>query len=355
VIAAVLAGVVVALDAGQSSGVQLPPRLKSGVQLVEVDVRVFDRSERFVSDLTQEDFAVFEDDTQRPVEVLSLIDARPTAVVSSDPLRTNVAASIASQTWIFVFDHRHLEPNGFDRAKKGLRAFLTNRFRSGDLVGIVTEDRMVNNRISSIRSEILAALDKVKLTDDARSRQRDQDDADRAGGDREAGATIRELLSRRTAEERSRAARSAVETLDELANGLIRVLGLKAIVFFSDGFGLAQLEGSLRTAVDRLNRAGARVYVVDTRGLAGAPADALNSLAVDTGGLVIFNENNIGRALETIADDSGRYYLIGFQPANPKYDSKYRRIEVRVKRRDVRVRARRGYLAIDPARLQVPR
>jgi VWFA-related protein len=128
--------------------------------------------------------------------------------------------------------------------------------------------------------------------------------------------------------------------------------GLKTIVLFSDGFGLGKIEGTLRTAVGRMNRAGARVYAVDTRGLAGPPADTINSLAIDTGGLVIFNENNIGRALDTIAADNDAYYVLGYQPANAKYDGKYRRIEVRVKRPDVRVRARKGYLAIDPARMR---
>ena len=97
-----------------------------------------------------------------------------------------------------------------------------------------------------------------------------------------------------------------------------------------------------------MNRAGARVYAVDTRGLAGAPADTINSLAVDTGGFAIFNESNIGRALKrplqltpastTCSDKSCPIRGI---------NGKDRRIEVKVQQPDVRVRARKGYLAID--------
>src|SRR5690606_35891129 len=83
--------------------------------------------------------------------------------------------------------------------------------------------------------------------------------------------------------------------------------------------------------------------------------DGPNSVAVDTGGLMIRNENNIGRALDRVAEDAGRYYVLAYQPANPNFDGKYRPIQVRVKRDGLRVRARRGYLALPPARMTVPK
>jgi len=82
--------------------------------------------------------------------------------------------------------------------------------------------------------------------------------------------------------------------------------------------------------------------------------DGPNSLAADTGGLLIRNENDIGRALDTIAADANRYYVLAYQPLNEKFDGGYRPIEVRVKRPGVRVRARRGYLALEPSRMMVP-
>jgi Flp pilus assembly protein TadD len=83
-------------------------------------------------------------------------------------------------------------------------------------------------------------------------------------------------------------------------------------------------------------------------------ADGPNSLAVDTGGLMIRNQNNIGAALDRIASDSGTYYVLAYRPTDASFDGKYRQIEVRVTRPDVQVRARRGYLAIEPARLLTP-
>lgn len=83
-------------------------------------------------------------------------------------------------------------------------------------------------------------------------------------------------------------------------------------------------------------------------------ADGTNALAVDSGGMMIRSENNIGRALNRVADDAGQYYVLAYQPSNANFDGTYRPIQVRVKRAGVRVRARRGYLALEPAKMLKP-
>ena len=82
--------------------------------------------------------------------------------------------------------------------------------------------------------------------------------------------------------------------------------------------------------------------------------DGTNALAVDTGGIAIRNENNFGRALDEIQQDAATYYVVGYTPANHTFDGKFRKIDVSVKRADVKVRARRGYLALEPALLLKP-
>ena len=82
-----------------------------------------------------------------------------------------------------------------------------------------------------------------------------------------------------------------------------------------------------------------------------AEQDGTNSLAVDTGGFAIRNENNFARALDEIQRDADTYYVIAYSPTNERFDGKYRSIAVKVKRPDTKVRADRGYLAVDPARL----
>ena len=69
---------------------------------------------------------------------------------------------------------------------------------------------------------------------------------------------------------------------------------------------------------------------------------------------MIRNDNNIGRALSTVAADANRYYVIGYEPANLTLDGQFRPIEVKVRRPGVVVRARRGYLALPSSQLLVP-
>jgi VWFA-related protein len=330
------------------------PAFKSGVQLLEVDARVFDRQGRFVRDLTMNDFEILEKGVPQTIQTMFLVGDPATTTRAPERAAATQILPRVPQTWIFIFDHRHMRMNGFNRAKVGVEGFIADRFRAGDLAGVVMDGRMVNNRITSVREEFMAAIGTVKVPGDAEARAADQADADAAGGGGEAGANIREALNAMTAAEVKRAARATTEMLDELAKGLAAMPGPKTVVLLSDGFGMADLEGTLRTVVGRMNRAGARIYAIDTKGLAGPPGDTINSLAVDTGGLVIFNINNTGHALDEVAADTNVYYVLGYQPANSRYDGKYREIEVRVKRPDVLVRARKGYLALEPSKMLVP-
>lgn len=76
------------------------------------------------------------------------------------------------------------------------------------------------------------------------------------------------------------------------------------------------------------------------------PAVSLGILANQTGGLLVNNTNALDRAIDRINDDRRKHYLLSYVSTNTALDGAYRRIEVKVKRRDVEVRARRGYRAV---------
>lgn len=391
-----------------------PPTFQSGVQLVEVDVRVFDKDGRFVADLTRGDFELVEGGAPQTIDAMHLVGAGPAATpgppAGLPPARhTTSSVPAAPQTWIFLFDLNHLTPgSGFDRARKAVEEFIRGRFKDRDLAGILAGDKMVNNRLTSVKQELLDAVKQVKPRSDARTRALeltrewprllDEEEAVRIA--RSELDVIRRAAARacaddpdfckmgdpepnvrakgqRLQQEVHRATTQTLAALNGLAAGLARVPGPKTVVLLSDGFVTQDIESTLRSVVGQTTRAGARVYAIDVRGLnrtanpgiidqvqaedAFGPvtrfdglADGPNSLAVDTGGLMIRNENNIGRALDRIADDSGRYYVLAYQPANANFDGSYRPIQVRVKREALRVRARRGYLALPPSRLLIP-
>ena len=389
------------------------PTFRSGVQIVEVDVRVFDKDNRFVTDLTQDDFELVEDGKPQRIDAMYLVRGQTGVGPGPDPTQTGVIAGsdspapppVAPQTWIFFFDLNHLTPgSGFDRARKAVEDFVASRFKDGDLAGVLAGDKMINNRLTSVRRELLDAIAQVKPRSDSRTRyieltrewprlQSEEEAIRIARAERE---WIQRAVVRACADDQQqcevadsavrqkgqkvgadilRASLESLRSLNALANGLARVPGPKTLVLLSDGFVAQEIETTVRGVIGQIARAGGRVYAIDVRGLdrtgsnveqlqADDPAgpsvkfdslaDGPNSVAVDTGGIMIRNENNIGRALDRVAEDAGTYYVLAYRPANADFDGKFRPIQVRVRRDGLRVRARKGYLALPPARMTVP-
>jgi hypothetical protein len=69
----------------------------------------------------------------------------------------------------------------------------------------------------------------------------------------------------------------------------------------------------------------------------------LHFIAENTDGVSVESANGLDAAISRIVDDQSSYYLIGYSSSNTKLDGRFRSITVRVKRADVKVRARRGY------------
>ena len=390
---------------GASAQEPQQPTFRSSVQLIEVDVRVFGKDGRFVSDLTKDDFEVLEQGVPQRVDAMFLVGAgtRQTGVEPEPGPVTGLPA--AAQVWIFFFDLQHLNPGSFDRARTAVGDFIAQRFKEGDLAGIVAGDKMVNGRLTSVRQELLEGLKQLKPSNALRRRTMqltaewprllNAEEAIRiARNERE--PTQRAIMractddevqckfadsavpekARTLAGEIHRGSLATLSSANALASGLARIPGPKTVVLITDGFEVQDIETSLRSVVGQVARAGARLYAMDARGLnrgsgssveqmqatneAGGPprfddvVDGPHSLAVDTGGIMIRNENNLGRALDRIAADAGTYYVLAYQPSNSSFDGKYRPLEVKVKRTGVHVRARRGYLALEPATMLKP-
>ena len=394
------------------------PTFASGTQVVQVDARVFAKDGHFVADLTPADFEIKEDGVPQRIVGLTLVGglsarAAPLPAGSTPPAAAAPPPAAGAQrvpsTWIFVFDTGHLSQGGLDRTRKAVAQFLQDKFREGDIGGILADGKMANNRLTSVRAELVKAANDIKLPDatfryqtemtrewpkildefeawqiavqndnDALQRAiiractEDPDACKRAPPDGEVKNKAQSIM---TAAHTATAL--ALRTVEALANGLARMPGPKTVVFLSEGFVILDMETELREATAQANRAGAHFYTIDARGLnrgrgssiidqktavdnAGAfgsfdmQEDGTNALAVDTGGIAIRNENNIGRALDEIQQDAGTYYVIGYTPSNQTFDGKFRKIDVTVTKADLKVRARRGYLALEPAKLIKP-
>ena len=72
-------------------------------------------------------------------------------------------------------------------------------------------------------------------------------------------------------------------------------------------------------------------------------SDFLHVVASNTGGDVVAGTNDFGPGIAKIFDQTSAFYVIGYTSTNTKTDGKFRKIEVKVNRKNVDVRARDGY------------
>jgi hypothetical protein len=82
-----------------------------------------------------------------------------------------------------------------------------------------------------------------------------------------------------------------------------------------------------------------------------ARRDLLTYLADETGGRAVVNRNTLAEGLAQVARDSTYHYLLGYTSTQQAADGRFHPIRVRVKARDVDVRARKGYWALTAADL----
>jgi VWFA-related protein len=76
------------------------------------------------------------------------------------------------------------------------------------------------------------------------------------------------------------------------------------------------------------------------------PQASLRALAEGTGGFMIANTNDIAKQLQHVMVDVDTHYEADYHPSSAKYDGRFRKIEVKLTRADLRVESRDGYFAI---------
>ena len=145
--------------------------------------------------------------------------------------------------------------------------------------------------------------------------------------------------------------------LEALGDHLARFPGRKSIVWVGNGMpirigqrgGAARdYEARMRATAQRLATQGVAIYPVASR-LAGEPTrESLNMFADITGGRVTLTLNDPTEGLQTTAIDQRAIYSLGFY-AVAAPDDKWHPISVQVRRPNVTVTHRQGYLAEAPA------
>jgi Ca-activated chloride channel family protein len=121
-----------------------------------------------------------------------------------------------------------------------------------------------------------------------------------------------------------------------------------AIIIVSDGED-NQSAMTQAQAVEMAQRAEVIIYAISTddSGLVLRGDKVLQQLADATGGRAFFpyNMKDITHSFSAIEDELRSQYVISYRPAEFDADGRYRSIEIIAQRKDLQVRARKGYFA----------
>jgi VWFA-related protein len=165
-----------------------------------------------------------------------------------------------------------------------------------------------------------------------------------------------------------------LRVMERAIQALAGTRGRKSMILVSQGFIYDLQLDEMKDVVDASRRVNVPIYFVDTRGLQALPeaftaafgrpleaqdtmavladltreAEGSEAVALDTGGFVVKNSNDLAAGMSRVSSESRTYYLLGYTPSDLTRDGKFRRIEVKLlgpKGKGLSVRARRGYFA----------
>ena len=371
---------------------QAPPVIfRSEVNYVEVDATVTDAQGTPVPDLTQADFDLLEDGKPQKIASFSRVDLpleRPERpLFAGKAIEPDVATNraIEGRIWLIVLDDLHTDVARTPRVKTTARRFIDEAIGVNDVAAVVYTGRNDASQDFTNNTRLLqAAVDKFtgRKPPSATIDRLSNTTVD-ANGNLQAGDDTAK-------QERAFQARSAMASIRKWSEFMAGVRGRrKAMVMFGEGidYDVNQAMGAdgatasivledIRNAIAAAQRGNVAIYTIDPRGLFNAeddliqvgglvptdnPADTLDGramqaevrvsqeslrqLAIDTGGFSVLNTNDFNRAFDRMIRENSSYYLLGYYPANEKRDGRVRRLQVRVKRPGLTVRARNSYVA----------
>ena len=389
----VLAGSALSSQSATSPAPQTPT-FRVNVEYVEVDAVVTDRDGQFVRGLTKDDFQLFEDGKPQPISTFAIVDIpierlqRPLYAFS--PIEPDVKSNerpFDGRIYIMVIDDLHTYFGRTARVKGAAREFIQQHLSANDLMAVVhtAGPSDASQDFTGSKRLLLAAVDRTfggKLDSATVSKTDAYFTAQTTGRDT-AG-----LLADPQAVERQQNARQSLDALKNIAEWFSTVRGRrKAILFISEGIdydisdfdnpGASLVMEATRETLAAAARGNVSIYGIDPRGLTNLadqtievgsfPDDpriglgnqsiqrelllsqiSLRQLSDDTGGFAVVNANDFSTAFDRIVRDSSSYYAMAYYPPSGKA-GKFHKIAVRVRRPDLHVRARQGYVTPKPA------
>jgi Ca-activated chloride channel family protein len=276
------------------------PSFRSTIDVVSLNITIVDKSGRYVTDIEQNEFSVFEDGVKQDIIFFT---RRPQPVALS--MLLDSSASMEEK---------------MDVLQAAAISFVKT-LKSNDLAQVIDFDSRVSVRqaFTSSHQELEAAIQQTV-----------------AGG--------------------STSLHNAIYvSLKEL--GKIKALNeedvrRQALILFSDGEDTSSLV-SFDEVLDLAKRSETAVYTIALRGNDTSARGfreaefVMRQLAQETGGRSFFPAKieDLSGVYGQIAEELASQYTVGYQSKNAKMDGAFRRIVVQVARPNATPRTKRGYFA----------
>ena len=372
-------------------------KFETTTRLVIVNVAVKDKSGGPVEGLSASDFTITEDgkpqqikvfeyqrlaDTTLPEPGLARRDetsspapaaaVKPVAPVQIAPSRQGEVKYKDRRLLVLFFDLAAMPVADQMRAQQAALKFLKTQMRTSDLVAVMTysTDLTVLQDFTADRDELTRIVKGLVIGDTGMSYGNTGDDSEEDTG---AAYTADDTEFNVFNTDRKLAAlEAAVKMLGSLPEK-------KALVYFASGMNRTGIDNQaqLRATVNAAIRSNTAFYPIDARGLVasaplgdatkGSPGgqgmysgssqrtaqtnfqsqqESLYTLAADTGGKALLDNNDLSLGITQAQNDISSYYILGYYSTNTELDGRYRRIKVQLeKRQNARLDYRSGYFA----------
>jgi len=370
------------LVAQQSTPAQVPPRFRAGTDVVRLEASVLDSARRPVRGLTRADFKVLEDGRERPIVAFTpvILPERPPDGGNAGWLRDAPLDVVSNATThegrlvVIVFDWSiRLYDQGL--ARRIAHAAIDN-LGPTDLAAVLFTNESsasgIPQNFTADRALLHAAVDRpftAAMVDMLSANKMALEDPE---GYESPNCPCRlcsvEALTRvadalKGVSERPKVilhVTSYVRTFEEAPPvkppPVIPGQFWRNFSTFPGTTCRVPLRDARRGLERAMGEANATIHVLDAVGMEtseSAPLggrrmqerqDALPVLADLTHGRTVTNTNAPETQVESILEETGSYYVLGFAPASTRADGRVHRIEVEVRRRDVTVKARDRYV-----------
>jgi VWFA-related protein len=359
--------------------------LEVTTQLVMQTVSVTDKDGRPIEGLTADDFIVTEDNVPQTISVFEFQKLDDTSLPPAAPppvqLFADRVANLGPITRIAPvpdgddrYQDRRLLALYFDmsamgdierfRALTSAQEFIEKEMKGPDMVAIFTySDGSVKVRrdFTDDRAALQETMLRLLYPEDSDALEDTVSDFGQNAGEFNIFNTDRQLAA-----------------LQTTVNMLSVLKEKKSLVYFAAGMNLNGVDNQaqLRATLNAARKANVAFYPVDARGLVamapmgnatqrspgglgmytGATAmasmrgfqrsqDALFTLAADTGGKALLDNNNLTLGIVRAQQAAASYYLIGYYPTKTERDGRLRRVKITLKNRSGELAYRDSYYA----------